>query len=127
MSRCRRGHLYERRYKQCVVCRRQRRGSRARNPVLPVGPLVDLMTRTHELHVEPVIGRCGTFREGPRQLARMWVRRYGGNEANVARRFQRYLYGNVRSVDIVFADQLCVLLGRHPCEVYGDLWWEAAA
>ncbi len=123
MSRHKRGHLYERRYKRRQACRR---GTRPPRVLLPVSPLVDLMMRTHELHVEPVSGRYGRFRSGPRQLARMWVRRYGGNEANITRRLQRYLGGHAHTVDLAFADQLCVLLGRHPYEVYGELWWEAA-
>ncbi len=126
MSRCKRGHLYKRMHRQCSACRRERRGTKAHRVLLPASPLVSLIVRTYELHVEPVSGWCGRFRSGPRQLARMWVRRYGGDEANVTRRIQRYLYGQTSTVDLAFADQLCVLLGRHPYEVYGELWWEAA-
>lgn len=102
------------------------RGRLRRGPYLPAAPLVALMIRTYEQHIEPVSDFCGRFRSGPRQLARMWVRRYGGDEATITRRLQRYLYGQSSMVDLVFADQLCVLLGRHPYEVYGALWWEAA-
>lgn len=126
MSRCKRGHLYGRRYKRCQACRREQRGTKTPRVPLPAGPLVNLMMRTYEVNVEPVPGWCGRFRSGPRQLARMWVRRYGGDEAKVTRRLQRYLGGHAHTVDLAFADQLCVLLGRHPYEVYGELWWEAA-
>jgi hypothetical protein len=35
------------------------------------------------------------------------------------------LYG--RTLDLYEADRVAVAFGHHPCEVWGELWWEASA
>lgn len=79
-----------------------------RREFLPAGPLQRVVARMVERH-------------GHQELAYRCAERFGEDPARWSQLFVRL--PRWRRVRVETADRVCIALGHHPAEVYGEAWW----